>query len=111
MGGDILRGNTETVILRCLLEEDSYGYEISKFFLSESDGQIEIKDATIYQAFRRMENDGLISAYWGDGVLGARRRYYKATDKGRKYYFEKLSEWEKTKIILDNLIIGRSIKK
>ena len=29
-GGDILRGHTETIILRILSEGDSYGYEISK---------------------------------------------------------------------------------
>jgi len=106
LGGEILRGNTETVILRCLSNGDSYGYEISKFFVSESDNQIEVKDATIYQAFRRMEKDELIEAYWGDGVLGARRRYYKITDKGKKFYIQKQEEWKQTKKILDSLIIG-----
>ena len=53
-----------------------------------------------------MENEELILAYWGEGVLGARRRYYKITEKGKKYYENKVEEWKLTKNVLDNLIIG-----
>ncbi|MDR1905697.1 MAG: PadR family transcriptional regulator [Clostridiales bacterium] len=101
---DILRGHTETVILKILLEKDSYGYEITKRILEDSHGRIDIKDATIYMAFRRMEIDGLICTYWGDGIGGARRRYYSITDKGRKLYAEKLEEWIDIDKILNNLI-------
>lgn len=103
---DFLRGHTETIILRLLTENDSYGYEISKNIIEEGQGLIDIKDATIYTAFRRMENDGLLATYWGDGVGGARRRYYSITQKGKDLYEEKREEWSKLKTILDNLIMG-----
>ncbi len=103
---DFLRGHTETIILRMLSEKDSYGYEISKDIVDNGQGLVDIKDATIYTAFRRMENDGLLATYWGDGVGGARRRYYSITEKGRKLYAEKREEWKKLKSILDNLILG-----
>ena len=60
-GGDILRGHTETIILRILSEGDSYGYEISKSIIDSGEGVIDVKDATIYTAFKRMEEDGLLS--------------------------------------------------
>ncbi|MDD4316287.1 MAG: PadR family transcriptional regulator [Clostridia bacterium] len=103
---DFLRGHTETIILRLLTEKDSYGYEISKNIVDSGQGLVDIKDATIYTAFRRMENDGLLATYWGDGVGGARRRYYAITEKGRRLYAEKKEEWTKLKSILDYLIIG-----
>ena len=105
-GGDILRGHTETIILRILSEGDSYGYEISKTIIDGGEGIIDVKDATIYTAFKRMEEDGLLTTYWGDGVGGARRRYYKITPKGREFYAEKLAEWKKASRILDKLIVG-----
>lgn len=105
-GGDILRGHTETIILRILSEGDSYGYEISKTIIDGGEGIIDVKDATIYTAFKRMEEDGLLITYWGDGVGGARRRYYRITDKGRRFYEEKLAEWKKVSRILDKLIVG-----
>ena len=51
-----------------------------------------------------MESDGLISTYWGDGVGGAKRRYYSITEKGRKFYMSKLEEWEAARRILDSLL-------
>ncbi|MDR1940294.1 MAG: PadR family transcriptional regulator [Clostridiales bacterium] len=101
---DILRGHTETVILKILLEKDSYGYEITKRILEDSEGLIDIKDATIYTAFRRMEIDGLIGTYWGDVTGGARRRYYHITDKGRRLYRDKLKEWSDIDRVLNRLI-------
>ena len=38
---------------------------------------MDIKNATIYLAFKRMEKDGLITSYWYDNPDVARRRYYK----------------------------------
>ncbi len=105
-GGDILRGHTETIILRILSEGDSYGYEISKNIIDGGEGIIDVKDATIYTAFKRMEEEGLLTTYWGDGVGGARRRYYRITDKGRRFYSEKLAEWKNVSRILDKLIVG-----
>jgi DNA-binding PadR family transcriptional regulator len=106
MAGDILRGHTETVILRILLDGDNYGYEISKAITEVGDGMLDVKDATIYTAFRRMEEDGLIRAYWGEGGLGARRRYYSVTEAGKAYYEEKKAEWLKIDKILNQLILG-----
>lgn len=103
---DFLRGHTETIIMRLLIENDSYGYEISKNIVEKGLGLVDITDATIYTAFRRMENDGLLATYWGDGVGGARRRYYSITQKGKELYAEKKEEWSKLRTILDDLIMG-----
>jgi len=80
---DILRGHTETIILRHLLEKDSYGYEINKSIQEKTNNQFELKEATLYSAFRRLESAGLILPYWGDETTGARRRYYAITPAGR----------------------------
>lgn len=107
VSSDILRGHTDTIILRILLEGDSYGYEVAKKITEDGEGLIEIKDATIYIAFKRMEDDGLITTYWGDGVGGARRKYYKITNKGEKVYKEAIKEWKEVNKILNNLLIRR----
>lgn len=36
-----------------------------------TDGIFEMKEATLYTAFRRLEGAGLIRAYWGDEQSGA----------------------------------------
>ena len=80
---DVLRGHTDAVILAQLMRRDSYGYEINKTIESLSGGAFVLKEATLYTAFRRLEDSGLIVSYWGDEAVGARRKYYKITQQGR----------------------------
>jgi len=105
MNAEILRGFTDAIILNVLLESDSYGYKISRSIIEKTNNQMNIKDATIYLAFKRMEKDNLITSYWSDNLNGARRKYYKITKEGKEYLKEKLKEWEKNKNIL-NILLG-----
>lgn len=103
---EILRGNTETIILAILKNNDSYGYEIMKTIIERGNGLFSIKDATIYTAFKRMEKEGLISTYWGDEDGGPRRKYYTITPKGKEVYGQKVIEWTEINIVLNHLIGG-----
>ena len=62
---DLIRGHTDTIILNILRQGDSYGYRIYKKIIELSDNQYELKEATLYTAFRRLEQGGCISSYWG----------------------------------------------
>lgn len=101
---DIIRGHTETIILSHLIKKDSYGYEINKSIQEKTDNQYELKEATLYTAFRRLEQSGLITSYWGDETTGARRRYYAITDLGRSAYLQNKADWENAKNLIDKLI-------
>jgi DNA-binding PadR family transcriptional regulator len=101
---DIIRGHTETIILAHLLEKDSYGYQINKEIMDKTDNMYELKEATLYSAFRRLEQAKSITSYWGDEEVGARRRYYAITEKGREVYQEYKKDWENAKDIIDKLL-------
>lgn len=101
---DMIRGHTETIILAQLAKGDSYGYEINKNVQALSDNEYELKDATLYSVFRRLEENGCICSYWGGEVTGARRRYYTITENGRKLYSENLEKWKQSKRLIDELI-------
>lgn len=106
ISADTLRGYTDTIILTQLISRDSYGYEINKNVQARTGGQFELKEATLYTAFKRLEKDGLITSYWGDGDSGARRRYYTITEEGRKVWTERTAEWLSTRDLL-NLLLTR----
>ena len=101
---DVIRGHTDAVILAQLLRRDSYGYEINKTIETCSGGEFVLKEATLYTAFKRLEETGQIMSYWGSEATGARRRYYRITPAGRMAYQEQVSVWEATKEIIDRLI-------
>ena len=101
---DLIRGHTDTIILAKLMEKDSYGYEINKAVYNVSNQKYELKEATLYTAFKRLEDAGCISAYWGDQSTGARRKYYTITAIGKEVYKQKLSEWLEAKTLIDALL-------
>lgn len=103
---EMLRGNTETIILSILMNGDSYGYAVLKSINDRGGGIFDLKDATIYTTIKRLESDGLITTYWGEETIGARRKYYHITDKGKEYYMQKLAEWHEVNHILNKLITG-----
>lgn len=102
---DLIRGHTDTIILSHLLQGDTYGYQINKAIDQKTDHQYELKEATLYTAFRRLEQAGYIYSYWGDETTGARRRYYSITNEGRIAYERLKHEWQKAKHIIDQLIM------
>ena len=101
---DILRGYTDTIILRQLADGDSYGYQINKQVSQLTEGVFEMKEATLYTAFRRLEGAGYIRAYWGDERSGARRRYYALTESGRERLRQDCQVWRETRRLLDRLL-------
>ena len=54
ISSDVIRGYNDTMILYLLLDEPSYGYEISKQIKALSDEKYCIKETTLYSAFTRM---------------------------------------------------------
>ena len=101
---DLLRGHTDTMILRLLMDGDKYGYEITKLIHERSDGQYELKEATMYSSVKRLESDGHIVSYWGDESQGGRRKYYRITQSGRGLYESNKRNWEHAKQILEQLL-------
>ena len=89
ISADLLRGYTDTLIMRQL---------------AAADGLIRLKEATLYTAFRRMEENGYIRSYWGDEDTGARRRYYSLTEPGKSKLEEDTLAWVETKKVMDILL-------
>ena len=67
---DLLRGHTDTIVLGVLRRGDAYGFEIYKAIRDATGGDHEIKEATLYATYRRLEKDGLVESYWGDEIAG-----------------------------------------
>ncbi len=101
---DLIRGHTDTIILAALRQGDSYGYRINRTLCTLTDGRYELKEATLYTAFKRLEEAGHIRSYWGDEAMGARRRYYAITPSGREAYCKMMKEWQDASVLIEKLI-------
>jgi PadR family transcriptional regulator PadR len=111
ISSDVIRGYNDTMILYLLLENPSYGYEISKQIKKLTDEKYVIKETTLYSAFTRMENNGYVESFSQDAENGKRRTYYRITGKGKEYYQEKCDEWFLTKDVVEAFIIKNQNKE
>lgn len=98
---EMLKGYIDIIILSMLFGRDLYGYELGKRVKEQTQNRFEMKEGTLYLAFKRLEHNGLISSYWGDESEGGRRRYYSILPEGRAFVRARKAEWEQLKDIVD----------
>jgi len=98
----------DTILLKIISLGDCYGYSIALTLAQITDEGCHIKEASMYSSLRRLESEQLISAYWGSGGQGGRRKYYVITDKGREVLGENTEKWEVTKEMMDKILNERT---
>ena len=111
ISSDLIRGHIDTIVLGLLNGQDRYGYEIVKQVGVLSDGTYELKEPTLYSAFRRMEGSGLIGSYWGEESQGGRRKYYHISPEGHETYLRNLEDWKRARTLIDRLVTGEAEKE
>lgn len=104
--GEYVRGFTNYIILSILGKFDSYGYEMTKIIESESEQNIQLTEAALYIALKRMLEDELISSYKGKNKKGMNRRYYRITPKGKKKLRSFRKDWVMIESTLSSLVGG-----
>ena len=90
---ELLKGNTESLLLALLMQEPMYGYQLVKELQRRSQGYFQFREGTLYPALHRLEQDGLVEARWQASPNGQQRRYYYLTDKGRMDLQARLFTW------------------
>lgn len=103
---DMIRGHLDSIILRLILEADRYGYEILKEISYRTENRFNIKEATLYAVFQRLEKKKLIESYLGSISQGGKRKYYRITSLGKKHLSDMVNEWIETKDIMDVFLKG-----
>lgn len=90
---EVLKGSTETLILKVLQREPLYGYQIAKSLKKLSTEIFNLGEGTLYPLLHKLEKQKLLDSYWQE-VGGRKRKYYSLTKKGRKVLQEKTAEWQ-----------------
>lgn len=90
---ELLKGNTETLLLALLTQEPMYGYQIVKEMEQRSSGYFLFREGTLYPALHRLEKAGLIKGAWAPSPNGQQRRYYSVSERGMRELRRKTAEW------------------
>ncbi|GAF12580.1 transcriptional regulator, PadR family [Bacillus sp. JCM 19046] len=91
----------DSIVLSLLIEDDRYGYDISKEISLRTEGKFEVKEGTLYAVFQRLEKKAYISSYYGEHSHGGKRKYYTITGNGKSYLRSLSAEWKELKQVVD----------
>ena len=98
----LMRGTLEGCILKILLDETTYGYEIVTRL--QRYGFEDIKEGTIYPLLVRLEKKNIISSEFRPSPLGPSRKYYSLTEEGQVYFEEFKTYWMQVSASVNKLL-------
>ena len=91
----LVQGTLDVLILRALAAGRRHGYAVSRWVRDRTRGTLQIEDAPLYKALRRLELAGCVEAEWGASENNRRARYYRLTAKGRRRLKVEEAAWQR----------------
>ena len=92
---NLLQGTLDMVILKALRLGEMHGLGISRRIEQISQGTFVVKSGSLFPALRRMQEEGWISAAWGESETNRKAKYYRLTKAGVKQLEEETAKWER----------------
>ncbi len=102
---DVWQGTLALMILKTLQSMGPlHGYGIARRIEQISQDQLIIQYGTIYPALLKLEQEGFISADWGESENKRRARFYRLTRAGRLQLERESQRWEKAAAVLARFV-------
>jgi PadR family transcriptional regulator PadR len=91
--GDMLQGTLDMLILKTLITGPAHGHTIANVIEKGSDEVLQVEHGSLYPALHRLEDLGLIAAFWGTSENNRKAKYYRITPGGRRHLLAERSRW------------------
>ena len=101
---DLLQGTLDLLVLKTLALAPMHGWGISQRIQQMSGDVLRVNQGSLYPALHRLEQQGWISAEWGESENNRRAKYYKLTSAGRKQLSAETATWERFSQAIDLIL-------
>ena len=91
--GEMLQGTLDMLILKTLIGGAAHGHTIAHVIEKSSEEVLQVEHGSLYPALHRLEDLGLIAAFWGTSENNRRAKYYRITPKGKRHLTAERSRW------------------
>jgi PadR family transcriptional regulator PadR len=92
--GDFLQGTLDMLILKTVLPGPAHGPTIANVIEQNSDDVLQVEHGSLYPALYRLEEQGLITSFWGTSENNRKVKYYRITPAGKCHLRAEHSRWE-----------------
>lgn len=110
VGGDMIRGHIDTIILNSLIDGDKDTNQIRAEIEERAGGQFQLKQGTFYSALQRISKQGYVIEYRTTGADGVRRKFFQLTEKGKDHIDKNQSSWTMSRQVINTLLDAQAEK-
>jgi transcriptional regulator len=100
----LLQGTLDLLILNSLVAGELHGLGISRRIQQITRGTFVVKPGSLFPALHRMEEEGWISAFWGDSENKRRAKFYRLTKPGRKQLEVETKRWDRISLAISQAL-------
>ena len=97
---ELLRGTLDMLILKALALGALHGLGVSRRIEQMTQGTFQVKPGSLFPALHRMEEEGWLTAAWGESENKRRARYYRLTRSGRKQLETETEPWSRVSLAI-----------
>jgi PadR family transcriptional regulator len=91
----LLKGNTDTLVLALLATAPSHGYELAERLRRRSQDIFQLGQGTLYPLLYKLEAKAWIEGTWEASDSGRRRRVYRITPEGSRRLAQRTEQWSR----------------
>ncbi|WP_440896622.1 PadR family transcriptional regulator [Amphibacillus sp. Q70] len=103
---EMLKGILKILVLKLINTEDLYGYALVKKLHQQTEGEVSIKEGTLYPILHSFEQSKDIKGYWKESDTGRKRKYYQITEQGKDTLSILVGKWRHLETVTNNLLEG-----
>lgn len=92
---DLVQGTLDLLILKTMAAEPMHGWAIAQRIRNVSKNILQVNQGALYPALHRLEQQGWITAEWGESENNRRAKYYSLTKDGKKYLLREEKNWDR----------------
>lgn len=103
---EMLKGVLKILVLQLISGDNLYGYALVKKLSQLTDGEISIKEGTLYPILHSLEQSHDIRGYWEESDTGRKRKYYQITKQGEQTLTELIEKWRNLETATNKVLGG-----
>ena len=91
---EMVKNNSESLLLFLIGQQPMYGYQIIKELEKRSQGYFVFKEGTLYPALHRLEKSGWLASEWKVTDSRQRAKFYRLTVAGKAKLLSEQARWK-----------------
>src|SRR5215469_12493649 len=105
----LLQGTLDLLILKSLALEQMHGLGIARRVEQITGGTFRVKPGSLFPALHRMEEEGWVTAEWGESENNRKAKYYRLTKMGRRQLESESERWSRISLAITQALASSSV--